>query len=373
MGRRQALCTKENGEPIRILHVGHHFCIRNIKQQRALVKKGYKLDALTNRISYGTDSYERVFYYHNKDQYRATLAMVAKEYDIIQVANEPDWMLVVADNMRREGIFDVPLIHDCHDLDSVRLSMANLDEIRVFNKADGVIFVSYPCRDFARELHEYTMPDAVLYHFCNENHVEYDEEIDARRTGIVYEGGANPPHTQAQNPFKYRSLYPIMRQVVEMGNELHMFIGNVDGYETYQDIGAFVYPPTPYDDMMKGMLLRKWGALMFNNEELTEPQTNFTTMNKAYEYIMCGLPILALGAPEQCRVLEKYGVVIELKKLSDLGNVEQTFGHLYPELKANVDKAREILTMERNIHVVENLYNEVLENTHSKKKVRPKK
>ncbi len=368
MGRRQALCTNDKGEPIRILHVGHHFCIRNIKQARALKKKGYKLDALTNRISYGTNEYERVFYYHSKEQFRNTLEMVASHYDIIQVANEPDWMLVVADNMRADGYFNVPLVHDCHDLDSVRIAMANLDEVRVFNKADGVIFVSQPCRDFALELHEYDMPDCVLYHHCNENWVDYNAEVDARRSGIVYEGGANPPQTEAQNPFKYRSIYHVMRGVVEMGNELHMFIGNVDGYETYQDIGAVIYPPTPYDQMMEGMLLRKWGALMFNNEDLTEPQTNLTTMNKAYEYIMCGLPVICLGAPEQARVLKKYGVTIELEKLADLGNVEQNYGHLYPELKANVDKARKVLTMERHIHVVEKLYKTVLENTHSKNK-----
>ena len=362
MGRRKATCLNAKGEPIRILHIGHHFCIRNIKQCRALKKKGYHLDALTHRLSYGTNEYERLFVYHTKEQYRNVLADIKDWYDIIQVANEPDWMLVVAHNV---GV--KLLVHDCHDLDSVRINMANLDEIRVFRIADAAIFVSEPVRDFALELYQYDKPTAVLSHYCNEDHVTYTPEDDAIRTGIVYEGGANPPQVDPHTPFKYRSLYHIMKQVVDMGNELFMYIGNMDGFESYQDIGAVVYPPTHYDQMMEGMKTKKWGALLFNNEGLTEAQTNLTTMNKAYEYIMAGCPLIILGAPEQARVLRKYGVAIELEKLADLGNVEQKYGHLYPQLKENVDKARKLLTMERHIHVIERLYRKVLANARSKK------
>jgi hypothetical protein len=355
MGRRQALCTKPNGEPIRILHVGHHFCIRNIKQCRALKKKGYKIDALTNRISYGTDEYERVMFYHNVKQFRAMLEEVKDWYDIIQVANEPDWMLVSAYNVGCKN-----LVHDCHDLDSIRINMANLDEIRVFKYADAVIFVSKPIEKFAKELYDFDMPSAVLYHYCNEDVIEYPPADESFRSGLVYEGGANPPQHEEQTPFKYRSLYGHFRKLVEMGNEVHMYIGNIDGFETYQDIGAFVRPPTHYDTMMKELVNYKWGALIFNNENLDQAQTNFTTMNKAYEYITAGLPIIAMGAPEQVRVLEKYGVVLDFKKTEDIGNIEKNYGHLYPELKANVDKARKMLTMERHINIVENLYNKVL-------------
>ncbi len=85
-------------------------------------------------------------------------------------------------------------------------------------------------------------------------------------------------------------------------------------------------------------------------------------MNKAYEYVMAGLPIIFLGAPYQAKIFKPYNISIELEKMEDLGNVEEKFGHLYPELKANVEKARKVLTMERNIHRVENLYNKVLGN-----------
>lgn len=365
MGRREALCTKANGEPIRILDIGAHFCIRNIKMCRALKKKGYHLDALTGKISYGIDEYEKVFFYNDKHQFKNVLEATKGWYDIIKVANEPDWMLVVASNMGCKN-----LVHDCHDLDSIRFkhdNITNIDEIRVFNNADGAIFVSKPIEEYAKELHKFDKPTAVFYHYCNDDYLDlYTPGQDLNRSGIVYEGGANPPQVDAHTPFKYRSLYHVFKKVVDMGNEVHMYIGNYDGFEAYQDIGAIIYPPTHYDEMMKGMTLRKWGALIFNNEELTEEQTNITTMNKAYEYIMAGLPLVILGAPLQAELLRKYGVAIELKKISDLGNIEQNYGHLYPELKANVDRVRTLLTTERHIHIIENLYKRVLDNTKHK-------
>ena len=359
MPKRKALCLNKDGNPIRILQIGAHFCIRNVKQCRALKTKGYRVDALTNRISYGTDSYDNVFFYHDKRQFKNTLAQIKDWYDIVQCANEPDWMVVEAYRLNAR-----PVIHDCHDLDAIRLGMPNLDEVRAFNMADGVIFVSKPIEKYAKDLHDYHKPSCVLYHYCNEGVVEYTEEDDAKRTGIVYEGGANPPQVADTTAFRYRSLHHIFQKIVNMGNELHAYIGNADGYETYQDIGALVYPPTHYDEMMNGMIKRKWGFCGFNNEKLTEAQTNFTTMNKAYEYIAAGLPVIFLGAPHQAKLFKKYNISIELEKIEDLGNVEEKYGNLYPQLKENVEKTRKLFWMERHIHIVEKLYKEVLGKWH---------
>jgi len=350
----EPLCKKDDGELVKVLMIAVHCCIRVIKESRALKKLGYKLDLLTNRISYGTDEFERIFFYHDKQQLMNILKdeKIREQYQIFHVHNEPDWPVVAAHEAGCKNI-----IFDCHDLDSVRIRNANLDEIRTMRLASGIVFVSEPVQKFAKELYDFKQPSVVLHHFCNEGIVEYTPEDDLVRKGIVYEGGANPPNTPTM--FKYRSLHPIMKKIVEMGNELYMFIGNGDGFETYQDIGAVVYPPTHYDEMMKEMVKMKWGACMFNNEDLTEPQTNLTTMNKAYEYIAAGLPVLFLGAPHQAELFKPYNISIELKKIEDLGNVEQNFGHLYPELKSNVDKMRKELVMENNIHIVEELYNAV--------------
>ena len=225
MGRREALCLNKDGKPLKILHVAQHCCIRAIKQMRALKKKGYRIDVLTNKLSYGTDEYEKLFFYHTRDQFRNVLCdeLITSQYDIFHFHNEPDWLLTVASNIGLK-----PLIHDVHDLDSVRFvrdNMTNLDEIRAFNAADGALFVSKPVEHSAKVLHNYNKPTAVLYHFCNDNFLElYDPKNEGMRTGIVYEGGANPPIQDSQTPFRYRSLYHLIRQIVEMGKELHMYI-----------------------------------------------------------------------------------------------------------------------------------------------------
>ena len=49
------LVLNKDGNPIKILEVGQHTCIRVQKQAKALIKRGYSLDLLTGKISYGTE------------------------------------------------------------------------------------------------------------------------------------------------------------------------------------------------------------------------------------------------------------------------------------------------------------------------------
>ena len=91
-----------------------------------------------------------------------------------------------------------------------------------------------------------------------------------------------------------------------------------------------------------------------------------TLTNKWQEYITCGLPVIVFGANETARITKELGVGIVLENLDDLGNVDTNYGHLYPTLKSNVEKARKILTMEQNLYKLENLYREVIEQHYAK-------
>ena len=226
-----------------------------------------------------------------------------------------------------------------------------------------MLFRSVSQSRYSSEIHNYTKPTTILYSFCNDDVVEYDEEGDSKRSGIVYEGGANPPENASGfgESFRYRSLYPICKRVVELGNDLTMYIGNSDALASYSDFGASIFPPTNYTEMMKGMVRYKWGLVCFNNADGTQRQTNMTLTNKWQEYMMCGLPVIVFGAAETARITKELGVGIVLENLDDLGNVDSNYGHLYPQLKANVEKARKILTMEQNVWKLENLYRSVLE------------
>lgn len=357
------LVLNKKGEPARILMCAAHTCIRVIKESLALQKRGYIVDVFAGKLSYGLCNFDRVYMWDSQTpdvgirQAKGMLPVVKGLYDIYQWHNEPDFFPGL---MRDAGVG--PIIIDAHDLDSVRQNMITVDEVEMFRASSGAVHVSKPVHDWAVKIHNYTKPTTILYSFCNEGIVDYNEEDDTKRQGIVYEGGANPPDHDLGESFRYRSLYPICKQIVEMGNSLSMFIGNGDAVVPYSDIGATIYPPTQYEEMMKQMIKFKWGLVAFNNADKTQRQTNWTLTNKEKEYVMCGLPIIVFGADETARLVSEMGIGIVLDNLDDLGCVDERFGNIYPQLKKNVDAARKTMTMENNIWVLENLYRSVINN-----------
>lgn len=355
------LVLNSKGEPLRILFLGAHFCIRCVKETIALQRRGYVVDAFTGKISYGLKNYDRVYLWDSANvdvgirQFKGMLPVVKGIYDIYHWHNEPDFPVAL---MNEAGLS--PIILDAHDLDSVRQNMLTVDEREMFKYSAGTVQVSKPVHDWAIKTHNYTKPSTILYSFCNEGIVEYNEEIDSKRQGIVYEGGANPPSHDLGESFRYRSIYPLCKQIVEMGNALFMYIGNGDVVGAYSDFGATIFPPTDYEEMMKGLTQFKWGLVAFNNADKTQRQTNMTLTNKGKEYIIAGLPLIVFGADETARLVSELGIGICLDRLEDLGNVEENFGNVYPQLKANIDKVRKEMTMEANIWKLENLYRRVL-------------
>ena len=119
-------------------------------------------------------------------------------YDIIVWHNEPNHQAVWFYNSRKENNHKYQLLVDFHDVNSIRINQADKDEIRVFRLADGLVFVSEPCQRLCKELYDFKQPSVVFSHYCNHEWDKYKnytpgEEDRAKRHGIVYEGGINPP------------------------------------------------------------------------------------------------------------------------------------------------------------------------------------
>jgi hypothetical protein len=291
---------------------------------------------------------------------------VGHMYDITEWNNEPDEQAVWFHESRAANNHTYKIVVDFHDLDSIRLTRPNKDEVRVFRLADGLMFVSEPCRKLAYELYDFGQPSSVFAHYCNRDIIEYEvgkEDIESR-SGIVYEGGLNPPDhmvpPEYRKAFRYRTMYPLMKEAVASGNEVFIYAGNPQGYQSHLDIGATVFPPTEYDDLMSDMRKYKWGWLLFGEKD--DPQTKNTTANKFFEYIKCGVVPIVCWAEESAKWAKKFGCGIALKDPSELGNIEKNFGHLYPRLKARVDEINTTgeLDSENHIWKVEKFWDSVL-------------
>ena len=352
----------KNGEPLKLLECASHHCIRCVKKGRAFKKLGYEVHGMGNRISYGVNDYNTYVVWQNERQFKSSIkAYIDIGVNAITWNNEPDlpaiWIRQVITDMNKQD--DVKLVSDLHDLDSVRRKLIPLEERKMINISDGLIYVSLPIEKETNELHKIIIPTTTIYSYCNEGIIEYDEDKIGERSAIVYEGGANPPEdTELNKVFSYRSLYDIMRKLVAMGNEVHMFCGNVTAVEPYSTIGVVCYPPALYDEMMKGMLKFKYGVLVFNNHDGKKDQVNLTLTNKMHEYLQCGIPSLACWCPESEKYVKKHNIGFTFNHIDEIGDCSQLNDH-YIDVMNNIKTKRKELVMENFISRVENLYAEV--------------
>ena len=355
----------EDGNPIKILEVGHHFCIRICKRARAFKKVGYEIHGLGNKTSYGNGDFDTYSIWNNEKQLKNMVRLhINQGCRIITYSNEPDyppiWIREVINEMGVQN--KVKLVVDCHDLDSIRRAenVIPINERKMFLSADAIIYVSLPIKEITNKLHTPNVPTITLYSYCNEGVIDYDEKDIFKRKGLVYEGGINPVGDDvADMAFKYRSLAPIFKTLVEQGNEVHVYCGNMSAFQTMQYIGAVLYPPTDYDEMMKNLVKFKYGILIFNNENYTENQVNYTLTNKMHEYLHAGLPSLALWCPESEHYVKKHKIGFTFKDIKEIGDTS-SFQNKYYEVMENIARKRKELVMENHIVKLENLYAELL-------------
>lgn len=340
---------------IRIVWTSMHCCIRVIKLAKALMKTGrYEIHGVANQISYGSDMFDTFSFYHNATQFNNLID--ALPADLYIHSNEPNWQLTRI----REQKPDAKIILDGHDFDSIRQGAIPLDEMRAFTNADGFLFVSKEVNDWIGSMHKDQIgskPMAVIEHYCNEEWHKMPQPAAGQRSGLVYQGGAeSPPYKTSQ--FRYRHLYPIFKQLVDQGNEVHLIPGNGDATITYNNIGAFCYEPMVYEKLMAALRSKRWGLVCFNNEDLSQKQVNLTLTNKHFEYIACGLPVIVCGAPATAAWVKKTGEGICFDKFSDI--TPEALDKAYPACKAVVDKIMSQYTMENYIHRLEELIKKVL-------------
>jgi len=345
---------KEN-KKIKIGWTSFHNCIRVVKLVTALKKTGrYYISGIAHQISYGTDMFDTFHFYHNKTQLENLIREI--DADIWIHSNEPNYQL----NLIREIKPDAKIILDAHDLDSIRQGIIPLDEFKAITNCNGMLFVGREVQEYILDLHKDQLknkPTAVLEHYCNEEWHKMPMPPAEQRSGLVYEGGAeSPPYKNKQ--FQYRHLYPVFQQLVNQGNEVHLIPGNGDATQTYANIGAFVYQPKVYPKLMEALRSKKWGLCVFNNPKLDQSQVNLTLTNKHFEYIACGLPVIVCGAPATANWVKKTGEGICFDKFSDI--TPEALDKAYPACKAVVDKIMSQYTMEKHIHLLENLISEVM-------------
>jgi len=352
----------ENLSSLNILFVQTRPCIRNYKMARALATRGHRVTSLYTEASL-SERYpglsEDVYFNVFRIQSDRHLWDVSKHYDIIHCHNQPDVLSVMA------LACEVPVIHDTHDLISLRkASDVNTAFFEgVANRgADGRIYSTPYQEEIAKQLHGVSGPSHVFYNYVSEpdlpkNHLLKLSKKDGH-IHIVYEGGITRHF--------HRDFSSLFVELAQRGLYIHVFPASYD-----DDFAAYFsqFPNIHYERpvspnmIIEVMTQFDFGIIPFNLDKENKRFLDSTIANKLFEYLAAGLPVLTTPLKSYTDYFERNPVGVTFKTADDIVNNLDTLKRMNTE----IDFSQHVFTIEDQIERLEQFYRDIIR-THEKGK-----
>lgn len=296
------------------------------------------------------------------------------DIDLFHVHAEPNYIPRLV--MQNSG---KPVIFDAQDFTGISYGIDNLDKTTMedekfcFENADGI------CRkgsqyetDYYRQ-HGYKIncPEVQWLDYCDEDLFvdkdarklsQEDGELHLVHTGTV---SADPNN----NAFKY--LIPLAKGLARQKIHLHIY-PNPTEYETSKEYLELdkkekyfhFHRTVPYMQVNKEIAKYDYGILILQN--VSGKIANLEKFkvghgNKTFSYFEAGLPEIASDflLNNNKTVLDyRAGFTINEKDISNLHNILKNVD--YNKLRENVFKAREELSLRKQVYNLEEFYNKIL-------------
>lgn len=341
---------------LNVLMASYHCCIRVVKQSVVLLDRGVNVSFLHNRVA-NEDCVPQLpnqSIVTTPEQYIAR-AKTLRGVHVIHVHNEPNWL----GWRMKEARPDLPVVFDCHDLQSIRKGEVLEDERKSMEMCDAFIFPSEGYRNETVKRYGLTQPTEVIYSMCAKHMLDVVDRVDLPRVnGVVYEGGlAKLPHDEIEEKyFGYRDLRPLIQKCAEYDIPVHLFPGERGFDGPYILAGADPRPTLKYYPMLTQLSRFDWGFIGCSFEH---SQYKWAMPNKMFEYIAAGIPTLAMNAGEAGAFLEKNELGVHIRSLDEIPYVYDW----HKELRRKVKERRRNFIMENQADTLIGLYNGLLEPT----------
>lgn len=244
------------------------------------------------------------------------------DYDILFSSNEPDYLTALL------SITNKPIVHDCHDMMSLRGQIANEQIILEYlanTKCDGNIYVTELVKKVAKSrfglnnkpimvLDNYILKSQLPKKFLQKMS-EMDGEIHC-----VYEGGLS------NFDGHHRNIEDIFIKLAE--NRIHVHYYAPFENEHYRELSRkskylhFEGTKEP-NELIEDMTKYDIGLVVLNVTERNKTFLDTTFPNKAWEYLAAGLPLLFSDLISFREFLNKYrvGEIINLES----GLIDQVY------------------------------------------------
>jgi glycosyltransferase involved in cell wall biosynthesis len=366
----------------RILFLEPQPCIRALKYAKGLKWAfGGKIDiifaylyrTLNELYGHGDEVFDRLVKL-NPDNLEGDIKRLVNKFDplVIHSHNAPDFLTISAiEAVNRE----VPVIHDGHEALTLRETgyYASDDEETIRNKyprqekianerSDGRIYVTEGVRDYIQERYDVDRSkDMVFYSYVCQSMVpsRLRRKLSDKdgQTHIVYIGTV----TSIVKDSHY-DLRETFREIAKQRIHVHMYVtiwgtkdkayhrlaeeNNFIHYHGHLDQKALLYEITQYD----------FGWAGFNVNPKNRKHLDVALPNKVFEYIACGLPVLAFPHRNISGFLNRHKVGLVFDSVDEMASQLQN-GKL-ESVKKNVLNARYEFTVEKNISKLTQYYEE---------------
>lgn len=279
--------------------------------------------------------------------------------DLIHSHNLPDSLTAIALELFAGR---VPVVHDVHDLQSLRRTPYEhgfpepreplaLERLAV-EECTALVAVSPELLEEIRSRYSLTAPTLAFPNYALRRDLPSALPPPERRNGrpprLVYQG------TLSTNGGHY-DLREIFGAIVGEGLCIDVYPSRaVPEYAELQ--GVRLHATLPPTQLLAALPGYDFGWAGFNSA-LNGAHLDTCLPNKAYEYLGCGLPVLALRHRALARIVADLRVGLTLSTLDDLAGQLAVLDVV--ELRRRVAEARHQLTVEANIHRLTALYEAV--------------
>lgn len=362
---------------MKVLFLEQQPCIRALKVAKGLRHLGgyeltfaYSGKTLTELYGEGDELFERWIHVSIEDD--SVEKLLSKEkFDIIHSHNAPDFLTAKAIEAVRKLGLKTPIIHDNHDVITMRQTVysthATYDHNRAIecekianNLSDARIFVTEGVREYVQKKYKNDKSnDFVFYNYVPSEIIPNEflpklSDID-NEMHIVYEGTLAPAGTQS-----HYDMYDIFKQIADQ--RVHIHIYSASTHEEYKRMGEYsgyihFMGKVGSADLLMELTQYDFGWAAFNGAKNAE-HLHVVMANKVMEYIVSGLPVISFPYKEQKDFLTKNGLGVIINKVEDITGIKERYD--LDKMKKSALEKRENFTVENNISRLHEFYKSLL-------------